>query len=156
MKLEEIKGYVKSKCEEFDSGLFTLDKSLHGRDLRDRIFELNQYLANFNEYASKLRNLVNKQEIRVDRIESLAMQQVTSLEAFKGIPATLKKYFAETYEFDYGDEKVSITSERDRLQDLAYCLNKLEVMFNNIKNTTMACQSGLNYDKEEMKIIPIS
>lgn len=151
---ETFKEEVDRICAEISRDILHLDSSLHGIDLRNKIFDLNGYLSRFNALSDKARLKVGIQESHVDFIKSRAMQGVIADPTLAKVPATLKPFYVETYPVKLDDESnTTLYEEKSKLEYYTYAMNRFKSIFELLKMTIMSAQSGLSFDREEMKNI---
>lgn len=149
LSLESYKFQIDVIASAMDSALLSLDPGLHGHALKERIFILNAWMSYYNDCYDRAKRKMEEQEVRVDKVESLAIRQLRS--GIETPPATLSKEYAETEEIELpGGGKTLLNDERMRYVAYSYAANRFKSRFNNIEKTIMHCQSGLALDRVEM------
>lgn len=156
--------YEKTRIKDFDAFKTKVDAKYqearetiegiksHGADLRDKIFELNSLLPRYNELYDYCVLIHGIQKQKIDFISALAMKRLVEDAEFKHIQAILKKSYLEIVEVTVEEGYVTtLAEEKFVLQWHSYAVNKFSSAFELVKTTIMSCQSGLNFDKEEMK-----
>jgi len=150
---EETKGMTYTekvdKLCDIDESLFQFS-DLRGSPLRDRMMDILSLLGRFSELQDKARLRKDVQDTKVSSIRSKAILQVKKLQAensdFK-IAATLM----DDYIYSMEIEQTSVEREEQKLAAYTYAVNRFRSVCDLIKNSIVACQTALNYDKVEIK-----
>mgnify|MGYP001605326448 CR=1 FL=1 len=163
MPSAEIVGYkekVDEKCLEVLNFIKSINKSLHGNDLRDKMIEMLSLMSRFGELMDKMSFKRGTQERFVDFVEALAIQSIGVDPVLSKIPATLKKNYTENFNISVnlsgGLLQTTLYDEKIKLEYYQYAYNRYRNIVELLKTSIMVSQSCLSFDRAEMKNISYS
>lgn len=128
---------------ELDDSLFEFS-DLRGTPLRDRIMDILSLLGRFSELYDKARLRKEVQDTKVNSIRSKAILEVKNSDV--KVAATLIDDYVYSMEID----NTSVEREEQKLAAYNYAVNRFRSVCELIKNSIVACQTALNYDKVEI------
>lgn len=156
MDEENFKAKVDERCKIVDSAIANIDKTIHGAILREKMFELTNHMALFNDHTDKLSLKVGLQKRKVELIESIAMQAIDLDEKLQKKAVSIKESYIENYDIELDGGKTTLNKEKVELEYLQYGLARCKSTFEALKITIMVCQSALSFDRAEMQNLNIS
>lgn len=127
-----------------DNSLFEFS-DLRGGPLRDRMMEIIAHLGRYSELYDKARFRKDLQDIKVDSVRSEAIREAKTED--QKIPASL----IQEYIYSKDVNGTSLERESQRLAAYTYAANRFRSICELIKNSVIACQTALNYDKAELR-----
>jgi hypothetical protein len=151
MESKQYQEEVDKRCSAVNDEVLKLGPELHGLALRNKIFELAGYMSRFNELSDKAGFKFGLQKNNVKLAESLSMQAINSDEKLGKMPATLKSYYVETTKIELDGAETTLNNEKNKLECYSYAYTRFTSIFELLQKTIMAAQSGLSFDKEELR-----
>lgn len=145
MTLDEFKKKVDDACDELTADILSI-KELTPNDLKEKIAELTEYLARYDELYQKAKLTAGVQSDEVDLVKTLAVKQLSS----SGVKATLVKDLVEDVEVEYKDRTTTLNKEKIKRRYYQYAADRYEGMFDRIKTTINSAQSILSYARAEL------
>lgn len=146
-ELNAIKDTIFDK-DEFD---VTIEPSLIGGALRDRIAEIQNMQSTINNLAAKLAYIFMRSELRVEEAEEVATDLIGhDLEKGKAKGA-LKKYYISNQDVKLTDDTESTTLLKERYKHLvySYLMDRAKKKVSEVNSAIDLGRSLLSWDREE-------
>jgi len=152
---EDFVKLVDKECLEVLEFLKTVDRSLHGNELRNKMIDMLSFMARFGELMDKMSFRRGRQEKYMDLVESLAVQGINSDPVLSKVPVTLRKSYIENFSISInlsGEIKqTTLYDEKMKFERYQYAYSRYRNINELLKTSIMVCQSCLSFDRTEMK-----
>jgi len=146
---QEIKTIFDS--EEFD---FSVDLNNAGHAIRDDLAKVYNVYARLNQLATKAKFMYKQQELKTDKVESLAWNQIYKDPEKNKMKVSTQKIIVLTEVIEIDGEKTSLIKESEKLLLYEYVANRARDKKDEIIALLDLGRSILSWDKAELEKLP--